>query len=214
MYAVQGDAASPPARATNRGPAPGLSLRHMFVSLGVPLVVRSDNGPQYASSEYKDFLKNWQVTPRYSSPHFPRSNGHAEAAVKVIKKLAVATGEDATGEAFLRGLLHLRNEPRADGVSPAQRLFGHRLRSFIPATANAFAPVWQYAAADRQRQALAERTRKRYDERAHSLRPLNIGQEVAMKHGSGKWSDLGIVVEKNLPHRTCLLYTSPSPRDS
>ena len=60
-------------------------LRKVFVALGIPVVISSDNGPQFRASEYRKFLEEWNVTPRYSSPGYPRSNGHAEAGVKVLK---------------------------------------------------------------------------------------------------------------------------------
>ena len=84
------------------------ALRRMFVALGVPVVLRTDNGPQYASSEFKEFLKDWEVTPRLSAPCYPQSNGHAEAAVKVVKKLVLTTSADVKSEPFLRlSLIHI-----------------------------------------------------------------------------------------------------------
>ena len=35
------------------------ALRKLFVVLGVPVVICSDNGPQFASAEYATFLANW-----------------------------------------------------------------------------------------------------------------------------------------------------------
>ena len=47
---------------------------------------------------------------------------------------------------FARGLLELRNTPRAEGRSPAQVLFGHPMRSAVPAHHRSFALEWQLAA--------------------------------------------------------------------
>lgn len=64
----------------------------------------------------------------------PQANGHAEAAMKVIQKLINTTTKDGRldDDDFAHGLLELRNNPRADGRSPSQVLFGHPLRSAIP----------------------------------------------------------------------------------
>jgi transposase InsO family protein len=54
---------------------------------GAPIKLWSDGGPQFKSDEYLSFLKEWDISHGRSSPHHPKSNGHAEAAVKSMKKL-------------------------------------------------------------------------------------------------------------------------------
>ena len=58
-------------------------LREIFASTGVPCLLRSDGGPQYTAHHTKEFLRRWGVTHRPSTPYYPQSNGHAEAAVKL-----------------------------------------------------------------------------------------------------------------------------------
>ena len=53
----------------------------------MPCELVSDNGPQFASSEFADFAKEWGFQHTTSSPHYPRSNGLAESSVKVVKGL-------------------------------------------------------------------------------------------------------------------------------
>ena len=79
-----------------------------------------------------------------STPHYPQSNGHAEAAVKLIKRLVqkVTTSGDLDCDEFARGLLEIRNTPRGDLRSPAQILYGHNLRSSVPIHHRAFTPEW------------------------------------------------------------------------
>lgn len=79
-----------------------------------------------------------------SMPHYPQSNGHAESAVKAIKRLIkkVAPSGNLDSEAFDRGLLKLRNTPDHTGHSSAQVLYGHPLRSCIPAHVKAFEDRW------------------------------------------------------------------------
>ena len=102
---------------------------------------RSDGGPQFASRQFNQFLERCGVSAAPSTPHYHQSNGHAEAAVKAIKKLIATTtvkgGLD--DENFQRGLLEYRNNHRAGGLSPAQILFGHPLRSVVPAHRHSFA---------------------------------------------------------------------------
>ena len=62
-------------------------LRLIFTEFGRPFVLRSDNGPCYASREFQNFLQFYQVGHITSSPHHPQSNGFAEALVGIAKKL-------------------------------------------------------------------------------------------------------------------------------
>ena len=66
-------------------------LRRWFMRMGAPNRLRSDGGPQFTSSEIREFLDEWGVLHVFSSPHFPQSNGHAEAAVKAMKTLLIKT---------------------------------------------------------------------------------------------------------------------------
>jgi len=90
-------------------------------------VAHSDNGPQFASSEFAQFRKEWGFHHTTSSTRHPRSNGKAEAAVKVTKRL-FRRSEDP----FL-ALLELRNTPTAGmSSSPIERILGRPTRSLLP----------------------------------------------------------------------------------
>ncbi|XP_011701249.1 PREDICTED: uncharacterized protein K02A2.6-like [Wasmannia auropunctata] len=57
-------------------------MEDIFGRHGIPEVVRSDNGPQFDSQEYRDFARKRGFRIITSSPRYPKSNGQAEAAVK------------------------------------------------------------------------------------------------------------------------------------
>ncbi len=67
------------------------------------------------------------------------SNGLAEAAVKNCKKLLLKC-ISGWGN-YANALLEFCNCPRPDGFSPAQLMFGRRMRSALPAAAGAFEPI-------------------------------------------------------------------------
>jgi hypothetical protein len=120
-------------------------VRRYYVDMGVPVQMRTDGGPQFAAKELRDFLKKWGVDPVLSTPHYPQSNGHAELSVKAMKNLVI---KNSGGESFQQGLLEFRNTPISDGRSPAQVVFGHPMRSMVPAHYRSFANEWQQTAAE------------------------------------------------------------------
>jgi transposase InsO family protein len=47
----------------------------IFARHGIPEVVVSDNGPQYASEAYSNFAESYGFKHITSSPYYPQSNG-------------------------------------------------------------------------------------------------------------------------------------------
>ena len=58
------------------------ALRQSFCRVGVPDIFWSDQGPQFMSSQFQNFAKQWGFRHLTSSPRYPQSNGKAEATVK------------------------------------------------------------------------------------------------------------------------------------
>ena len=83
------------------------AIRRNFMDLGVPLRLRSDGGPQFASSAFEAFIQQWGVEQVFSSPHYPQANGHAEAAVKAMKYLIqkASPSGDLETDSFAAGKL-------------------------------------------------------------------------------------------------------------
>ena len=50
-------------------------------------ILRSGNGPQFADHMFAVFARKWNFDYNTSSPRNLRSNGQAEAAVKIVKGL-------------------------------------------------------------------------------------------------------------------------------
>ena len=67
-----------------------VTLRDHFCRTAASDLLWSDGGPQFTSRELATFLKTWGVAHAMSSPHYPQSNGKAEATVKAMKKLISA----------------------------------------------------------------------------------------------------------------------------
>ena len=93
-------------------------LKIMFSRYGIPDQIISDNGPQFASSEFATFAKQWGFEHVTSSPRYPQSNGKAKNAVKTIKMLFSKCQD--SGQLEYLTLLDWRNTP-SEGMetSPA-----------------------------------------------------------------------------------------------
>jgi hypothetical protein len=107
------------------------ALRPLFACFGTPRTVVSDNGPQLTSQEFAEFLKRNNIVHIKSSPYHPRTNGLAERAVRTFKDRLRAAGESCDINLELqRFLIAYRNTTlQSTGRSPAEMMFGHRLRT-------------------------------------------------------------------------------------
>ena len=176
-------------------------LTQQFSNTGVPVILRSDGGPQFASSEFREFCNRWGVRHVFSSPHYPQSNGHAEVNVKKIKALINKSTKngDINSELFHEGLLELRNTPNSSGRSPAEIVFGHPLRSCVPAHRESFAQEWQKSAkeCDKKANDLRCKAKFHYDKNASLLTDIPLGAEVWIQDPHSKrWDKIGKVVDQ------------------
>ena len=103
----------------------------VFTELGRPFILRSDNGPCYSSREFPNFLSFYQVDHITSSPHYPQSNGFAEALMGITKKLMEKSVKE--GKPWNYGLMHYRTTPISSPLpSPLEMLTGRRPHSTLP----------------------------------------------------------------------------------
>lgn len=109
----------------------GLLVNYMS-RYGLIREIVSDNGPQFVSQEFQQFLQANHVKHTRSAPYHPATNGQAERFVKTIKQgLQLCMGENPTDSVQFcldRFLLAYRNCPHVGtGESPALRFLGREL---------------------------------------------------------------------------------------
>jgi transposase InsO family protein len=56
-----------------------LILADLFLSHGIPMHIRSDNGPEFIARKLRQWLTALQVTPLYIEPGSPWENGYCES---------------------------------------------------------------------------------------------------------------------------------------
>ena len=159
-----------------------------------PSYLRSDGGPQFTSAQFAAWCKENAIVHELSSAHHPRSNGHAESAVKQVKFLLLKHG-GKNSHMFKSGLSAYRNSPRDCGYSPCMFFFGRRLHCKLPALPSHFEQIdAEKAEICRQRQSYASKLA--HDEHAKVLTELKIGTRVYLQNWkSGRWDKDGVIQE-------------------
>ena len=115
------------------------AMKPIFARHGLPEVLRTDNGPQYSSTEMTDFLSSHNITHTTSSPHYPQSNGMAEKCVQTVKQLLKQSND------FNIALLNYRATPLPwCNHSPTELLMGRCIRTMLPQTTEQLTPQWSY----------------------------------------------------------------------
>ena len=151
----------------------------MFAIHGVPVTLISDNGPNYTSEEFRQLTQAWDFQHLSASPHYPKSNGKAESAVKIMKSIITKANKD--GADVWKAILEWRNSPTpSQGSSPVQRLMSRRTRSFLPFKASKYQPEVQRAVptqvVHKLRVAISY-----HDGSAKPLPPLVVGKPIRVE---------------------------------
>ena len=167
-------------------------LKRWMFDFGMSKVLRSDGGPQFRS-EFNDFCDSIGATHELSSAQYPRSNGHAEAAVKQFKQLAEKC--EWKWEAIQVALREHRNIPRSNSsISPAEAMFGRKQRTLLPMLPS----IHQDQVADsdvKQSNKKNQNVRKiSHDKTVRLHKPLSIGQKVRIyDYRTHRWDGRGVI---------------------
>lgn len=110
-------------------------VKPIFARYGLPTSIRTDNGPQFASEEFRMFCAENNIEHRLTTPLWPQANGEVERQNRsLLKRLKIAQGTgDDWKEMLLDYLVQYRNTPHATtGVSPGELFFKRKLRDKLP----------------------------------------------------------------------------------
>uniref|UniRef100_A0A3P8TE00 Integrase catalytic domain-containing protein n=1 Tax=Amphiprion percula TaxID=161767 RepID=A0A3P8TE00_AMPPE len=178
------------------------AMKSIFARHGIPDIVISDNGPQYACEEFRSFAESWEFTHVTSSPGHAQSNGQAERTVQTVKKLLKKSQNDA-GDPYI-ALLEYRNTPlESVGLSSAQMLMGRRLKTKLPASTSLLTPERAFNV---HKQLKIKQAKQNYDHHAKPLPELHKGENVRMPSGD-KWKPAVVLKRHNQP-RSYVVCTS------
>ena len=170
------------------------ALKSVFARHGIPEIVRSDNGPQYSSAEFAKFAKDWGFKHVTSSPKYPQSNGEVERAVQTVKML-LKKEEDPH-----KALLAYRSTPLENGFSPAELLFGRKIRTTVPTISENLTPKWPDLSKVKSDEELRKQRQKEHFDVRHRVQPLFVSKK-GLKWGLNRVEIVGKKGKKYLCDR-------------
>jgi len=170
-------------------------LRELFSRYGLCREIVSDNGPQFISQVFQDFVSSNGVKHTLTPPYHPASNGSAERAVQTLKNALKRHALEkqpgvSTQQKLCSFLLSYRTTPHTvTGVSPAELFMKRQLRTRL----SLLRPDVREAVENKQ-----EMMKSYRDGRVPPLREFVKNERVRVKNCRG--SDIrfvpGIVVER------------------
>ncbi|MES9882663.1 MAG: RNase H-like domain-containing protein [Sedimenticola sp.] len=110
-------------------------LDNVFSTMGVPSIVKTDNGPPFNGHEFSQFAEYLGFRHRKITPLHPIANGHAERFMQPLAKCiktAKIEGKNYKQELnkFLR---NYRSTPhQTTKISPAEALFSRKMKTTLP----------------------------------------------------------------------------------
>ena len=167
-------------------------MKDVFARFGFPEENVSDNGPQFASSEFRSFVESNRITHITSSPFLPNANGEAERAVQTAKRIL------RQRDPWLALMIYRDTVISATGhSSPTQLLVGRHVKTNLPTPTSDLRSCQSSPEDIRENENKAKLSYARHYDRRHgarSLPSLSPGDEVRVKTPQpSDWSQKGVV---------------------
>ena len=111
------------------------NLKIMFARHGNPLSIHSDNGAQFISETFANYLETIGAEHTKVTPRWPQANGEVERQNRSLlkrMKIAQAEGKDWKEEILSYLVAYRANPHPSTGKSPAELLFGRKIRTKMP----------------------------------------------------------------------------------
>lgn len=110
-------------------------LMEMFSRLGFPKSIRTDNGRQFVSDEFRMFCASNNITLIHTPPYWPIGNGEVENMNKAIKKrLQICHANNKDYRSVF--LMYIVTPHGTTGKTPSELLYNRNIRDKIPSLAD------------------------------------------------------------------------------
>ena len=157
-------------------------LDKIFAEFGVPVSLKTDNGPLFNSHEFKTYASITGFRHRRITPLWPQANGETERFMRTVKKAIKATlnkGRSWKQELF-KFLLDYRTTPHCTtGAPPATILFGRTIKNRL---SHLITPIAEDSSI-REHDTESKKKIKQYTDRKAYVKPNHprVGDTVIVK---------------------------------
>ena len=106
-------------------------LSQIVARFGLPRILVSDNGPEFVSSDLRQWCESLGIKKMESPIYQPRANGIAEQAVQTVKRAIQAWSPNLNvsfGAFLQQALMTHRNTSKTRGKTPVELLLGRKVR--------------------------------------------------------------------------------------
>nr|XP_025678495.1 uncharacterized protein LOC112778389 [Arachis hypogaea] len=157
--------------------------RQIITRFGIPEIIISDNGTQFADTKFKEFLNGLRISHRFSSVEHPQTNGQMESANKIIVKGLKKRLDEAKGlwaDELGSVLWSYRTTPQtATGETPLRLTYG--TEAIIPVEIGDPSPRRTIGGNDEE----AERDLTGEIRSIAHLRELALKQRISLRYNHG-----------------------------
>lgn len=112
------------------------ALHETFCRFGFPESLKTDNGPQFISSELQRFCSQFGIDHRKTTPYWPQANGEVERMNRnIVKRLKISQetdGSDWQWDLRMFTLMHNSTPHSTTGAPPSTLMFGRVLKDKLP----------------------------------------------------------------------------------
>ena len=112
-----------------------LKLERIFATHGIPMILKSDNGPPFHSREFETYMIEMGITHQRITPLWPQANSEAENFMKPLTKVirAAHIEQNDWKRELYKFLLNYRATPHmTTGLSPSELLFNRKIKVKLP----------------------------------------------------------------------------------
>ena len=167
-------------------------LRKLFSAYGLPLQLVSDNGPQFISEDFAQFMKSNGIKHIRCAPYHPASNGAVERLVQTFKnamKAAKECGKDLQ-QALSGFLLTYRTTPHTTThETPAKLFLNRQLRTRLDLLLPNQDKIVLSAQANQK---------QNHDHTKNVMREFKVGEAVMARSNVAGTPDMKAVIRKRL----------------
>lgn len=110
-------------------------LQEIFSRTGYPASITADNGPQFVSSEFKNYCQENGITLFNTIPYWPQQNGEVERQNRdILKRIKISKALNKNWKNELLDYMVMYNSTphSVTGKTPAELFYGRQFRDKIP----------------------------------------------------------------------------------